>query len=58
MTTKEEIAFFDKMPEALPLHEAFRDMIYPDFKNVEVRVQKSQIVFSNMHNFTFIWLLI
>lgn len=56
MNTRDEIVFFESMPEALPLYEAIRDMICRDLKNVEVIVQKSQISFSNRHNFAFVWL--
>lgn len=53
---KEYASFFSKMPEALLLYEAVQEMIWSEFENVEVRVQKSQIAFSNRHNFAFVWL--
>ena len=48
------IAFFEKMPDALPLYETIRRMIRAEFENVTVRVQKTQISFSNRYNFAFV----
>ncbi|MCI8454936.1 MAG: hypothetical protein HFE84_10035 [Lachnospiraceae bacterium] len=46
--------FFDKMPEALPLYEAFEQRVLEEIKDVQIRVQKTQIGFSNRHNFAFV----
>ena len=46
--------FFDKMPEALPLYEAFEKRVLEETENVHIRVQKTQISFSNRHNFAFV----
>lgn len=43
--------FFDKKPEALPLYEAFERKVFEQVDGVEVKVQKTQIAFSNRHNF-------
>jgi hypothetical protein len=50
------LAFFDRMPAAIPLFEAVEEFISSTFDDVQIRVQKSQISFSNVHNFAFIWL--
>ena len=50
----DEIAFFDKMPSALSLYEAVRDVICSEFEDVTVKVHKTQISFSNKHGFAFI----
>jgi hypothetical protein len=52
----DELMFFDKMPQALPLYETFVSKINAEFEDVTIRVQKSQIAFSNKHNFAFVWL--
>lgn len=46
--------FFDKSPEALPLYEAFEERVLSEFDDVRIRVQKTQISFSNKHNFAFV----
>ena len=46
--------FFDKKPEALPLYEAFEQKVFSMADGVKVKVQKTQITFSNRHNFAFI----
>ena len=49
--------FFNEKPAAIPLYEAFAKRILNEIKNVTVRVQKTQISFSNKHNFAFVSLL-
>ena len=45
---KEEILFFfDKMPDAVPLYEALEKRILSEIENVSIRVQKTQITFTN-----------
>jgi hypothetical protein len=46
--------FFDSKPEALPLYEAFEEKLFSEVDRVKVKVQKTQIAFSNRHNFAFI----
>jgi len=46
--------FFDRKPEALPLYEAFERKVFSEIGNVKVKVQKTQIAFSNRHNFAFV----
>ena len=46
--------FFDGRPEALPLYEAFEQKVFSEVHGVKVKVQKTQITFSNRHNFAFV----
>ena len=46
-----KLFFFDKNPEALPLYEAFEERILSEMDSVNIKVQKTQITFSNKHNF-------
>ena len=46
--------FFDRKPEALPLYEAFEQRVRSEVDGVKVKVQKTQIAFSNRHNFAFV----
>ena len=39
--------FFDGKPEALPLYEAFEEKVFSEVGGVKVKVQKTQIAFSN-----------
>lgn len=39
--------FFDKMPEAVPLYEALEKRILSEIDKVSIRVQKTQITFTN-----------
>ena len=48
------LCFFDRMPEALPLYETFEQKVFSEVKGVKVKVQKTQIAFSNRHNFAFV----
>jgi len=45
------LLFFDKMPGALPLYEAVQGMICAEFDSVRIKVQKTQISFSNKYLF-------
>ncbi|MDE6107713.1 MAG: hypothetical protein K2F83_03430 [Oscillospiraceae bacterium] len=53
MVNSDVLFFFDGHMEALPLYEAFAAQI-EQFGDVTVRVQKTQITFSNRHNFVFV----
>lgn len=46
--------FFDRKPEALSLYEAFEKKVLSGVSHVDVKVQKTQIAFSNRHNFAFV----
>ena len=48
--------FFNKMPQSLPLYEMFKEKVCKECTDVEIKIQKSQIAFSNKHNFAFVWL--
>ena len=50
----EALIFFEKMPGAFALYETIRELICSEFDNVTVRVQKTQISFSNRYNFAFV----
>ena len=49
------LVFFEKMPQALPIYEAFTKRLLKELGPVQVKVQKSQIAFSNRYQFAFIW---
>ena len=53
-TSLEEFAFFDKKPAAFPFYEAVRCYILSEFADVKMKVQKTQITFSNKHGFAFV----
>ena len=46
--------FFDGKPDALFLYEAFEERVFSEVDGVKVKVQKTQISFSNRHNFAFV----
>lgn len=48
--------FFDKMPQALPLYKMFAEKVLAEYPDVQIKIQKSQISFSNKHQFAFVWL--
>lgn len=48
--------FFEKMPQALPLYEAFVAGLDARLPKYNTKVQKTQISFSNKHGFAFVWL--
>jgi len=50
----DEFLFFDKAPGTLSLYEAVRDMIFSEFTDVNVKVSKSQISFSNKYGFAYV----
>ena len=45
------ILFFDKHPDALALYEAFTDAVTTMYPDTEIRVQKTQISFYDVHMF-------
>ncbi|MCI8852261.1 MAG: hypothetical protein HFI31_03480 [Lachnospiraceae bacterium] len=48
------LSFFDKHPQALPLYQTFAERVFKEVEEVSIRVQKTQITFSNEHNFAFV----
>ena len=48
--------YFEKMPQALPLYKIFAEKVLTEYPDVKIKVQKSQISFSNKHQFAFVWL--
>ena len=57
MINGDVLFFFNEKPAAIPLYEAFAKRILTEIDNVSVKVQKTQISFSNKHNFAFVSLL-
>lgn len=53
MLTGDVLFFFENHLEALPLYEAFEAQV-ERLGEVSIRVQKTQITFSNRHNFAFV----
>lgn len=45
----DELMFFDKQPGALPIYEAFAGKLLSLYPETKLKVQKSQISFSNRH---------
>ena len=54
MMSGDELFFFNEKPAALPLYEAFAQRLFAEIDNVTIKVQKTQISFSNKHNFAFV----
>lgn len=48
------LVFFDKKSAALPLYEKFEKRVLEEVADVHVKVQKTQITFSNRHGFAFV----
>ena len=57
MINSDVLFFFDGKPAVLPLYEAFAKRILTEIGDVTVKAQKTQISFSNRHNFAFVSLL-
>ena len=57
MISGDELFFFDEKPAALPFYEEFAKRLLTEIDNVTVKVQKTQISFSNKYNFAFVSLL-
>ena len=57
MISSDELFFFGEKPAALPLYEEFAKRLLAEIDNVTVKVQKTQISFSNKYNFAFVSLL-
>ena len=54
MINGDVLFFFNEKPTAIPLYEAFAKRVLVEIDNVSVKVQKTQISFSNKHNFAFV----
>ena len=54
MISDDELFFFNEHPAALPLYETFMKRLLAEVGNVTVKVQKTQISFSNKYNFAFV----
>ena len=54
MVDSDVLFFFDGHMEALPLYEVFSERVLALGEDVKVRVQKTQITFSNRRNFAFV----
>ena len=50
----DELFFFNEKPAALPLYEVFAQRLFAEIGDVSVKVQKTQISFSNKYNFAFV----
>ncbi len=48
---RDTLMFFDGHPESLELYGLFEELLYSTFSDVNKRVQKTQITFSNRHVF-------
>lgn len=48
--------FFHTMPQALPLYLQFQQIVLSECKDVQITIQKTQIVFAKKHQFAFVWL--
>lgn len=46
--------FFDKMPQVLPIYQAFEERILKECAYIEIQVKKTQISFKNKYNFAFV----
>ena len=43
--------FFDKMMQAFPLYKMFSEQVLAEYPDVKIKIQKSQISFSNKYQF-------
>lgn len=51
MIDADTLMFFDQHRSALPVYESFESKLYDLFPDINKRVQKTQITFSNQHVF-------
>ncbi len=52
--TQDTLLFFNSRPQALPLYELFEQKLLSELGSANIKVQKTQIAFSNKHNFAFV----
>ncbi len=50
----DEILFFDKVPQLLPIYETLRNRLVEKYGDTEVKVSKTQISFRNKHIFAMV----
>lgn len=50
----DEMLFFDKMPQMLPVYETLRDRLVEKYGDIHVKVSKTQISFRNRHIFAMV----
>lgn len=50
----EEIIFFDKAPQMLPVYEMLRNRLVEKYGDTQVKVSKTQISFRNKHIFAMV----
>ncbi len=48
------VQFFDSRPQALALYQVFEAKVLSTLDHVTIKVQKTQIAFSNRHHFAFV----
>lgn len=54
MVNNDVLFFFESKPMALPLYVTLEERIVSKISNVTVKVQKTQIAFSDRHNFALV----
>ena len=52
--TTDEIMFWDKWIQLLPLYEAFKNRLSEAYPDIKIKVSKSQISFYNRHMFAMV----
>lgn len=52
--TTDEIMFWDKWVQLLPLYETFKNRLLEAYPDIKIKVSKSQIPFYNRHMFTMV----
>ena len=52
--TTDEIMFWDKWIQLLPLYEAFKNRLLKAYPDIKIKVSKSQISFYNRHMFAMV----
>ncbi len=50
----DEMLFFDKRPQMLPVYETLRNKLAQKYPDIQVRVGKTQISFGNRHLFAMV----
>lgn len=48
---QDTLLFFEKHPDALPIYKAFEQRVFSEIEDVHMKVQKTQISFSNRRLF-------
>lgn len=47
---------FEKQPQAFSLYKMFAEKVLSEYPDAQIKIQKSQITFSNKHQLAFVWL--